>query len=110
METIDVGSLQPGMEVRSVDGESLGQIVEVHPAHVVVEQGRVFPTDQVIPTTAFASVGDDGRLYLNVDRETAVSEGWRNSTTLVESTSPGSGDESYDPTYDRQGSLTSAGR
>jgi hypothetical protein len=110
MESIDVGTLRPGMVVHAVDGDDLGKIVEVHPDHIVVEQGRLFPSDHVIPTTAIASVDDDGLLYLNVDRDTAVNEGWRRSTTIVEGTSPGSGDESYDPTYDRQGRLTAAGR
>ena len=104
-------TIRPGMEVRAVDGDSLGRIVEVRPDHVVVEKGTFFPEDHYIPLDAIGSVGEDGAVHLLVSRDEAVSQEWQNPpASLVGGTSPGLSDESYDPTYDRQGDLSPAGR
>lgn len=111
MELQDVNALRPGAEVCGVDGEKVGKIAEVHPDHVVVEKGLIFREDHLIPSSAIASVGEDGTVYLNVSRDEAVNLAWANPATTPEGgTSPGLGDESYDPTYDGQGRLTPAGQ
>ena len=111
MEIQDVNALRPGAEVYGVDGEKVGKIAEIHPDHLVVEKGFFFREDHHIPTSAIANVDEDGAVYLNVSRDEAVNLAWAEPAAAPEEgSSPGLSDESYDPTFDRQGGLTAAGQ
>ena len=64
-----------GDEVLASDGDKLGKVVAVQPDYVVVEKGFFFPTDYYIPTSAVTNY-EDGRIYLNVAKEAALTQGW----------------------------------
>ncbi len=68
-------ALEPGAEVRSADGEKLGDVAEVltagdtgHTTHLVIEEGMFFKHRKTIPMTWVASLTDDHvRLAVNAD-------------------------------------------
>jgi uncharacterized protein (TIGR02271 family) len=72
MERFDITE---GTDVYGSDGDKVGSVVAVQPNYVVVEKGFFFPTDYYIPTSAITSY-DDGKIYLNVTKDQALSEGW----------------------------------
>ena len=100
MDTPGGTQVQPGAPVFGADGGKVGSVIEVHPEYVVVEKGTFFPTDYFIPFSAIARVDEGGEVRLNVGKDEALNQAWANPPDrLVEGTSPGRGDESYDPTF-----------
>ena len=71
--------ISEGDEVYGADGDMMGNVVAVEPDYlpdyIVVEQGLLFPTDYYLPVSAIASAAD-GRVTLNVTKETALAQGW----------------------------------
>ncbi|MDQ3779851.1 MAG: DUF2382 domain-containing protein [Chloroflexota bacterium] len=67
--------VEEGTDVYGSDGEKVGSVVAVQPGYLVVEKGFFFPTDYYIPRSALASY-DDGKLFLTVSKEEALTQGW----------------------------------
>ncbi len=67
--------IEPGWDVRDVDDELVGTVIEVAPNYVVVEQGRFFPDDVYVPDDAIAAI-EPGVVRLNVTGKAALDEGW----------------------------------
>jgi len=72
-----------GMDVLGSDGEKVGDIADMRGDYVVVSKGFFFPTDYFIPTTAIDSVVD-GKVYLTVTKDQALSQGWDNEPQFTE--------------------------
>jgi uncharacterized protein (TIGR02271 family) len=64
-----------GNEVYGSDGDKVGAVSEVQRDYIVVAKGLFFPTDYYIPRSAIAS-GSNGQVYLNVDKDAALTSGW----------------------------------
>lgn len=67
--------IEVGWDVRDVDGELVGTVIDVTDQYVLVEQGRFFPDDVYLPTDAIAGV-EPGTVTLNVSGQTALDAGW----------------------------------
>lgn len=67
--------IEPGWEVRDVDGELVGTVIEATESYVLIEQGRFFPDDVYIPDDAVGSV-EPGVVTLNVTGRAALDAGW----------------------------------
>ena len=71
----DALEIEPGWDVRDVDDELVGTVIEVAPNYVVVEQGRFFPDDVYVPDDAIGAI-EPGVVRLNVTGKAALDEGW----------------------------------
>lgn len=91
--------VQVGNDVYGSDGDKVGTIAEVQPTYLVVEKGFFFPTDYYIPMSAITQV-QDGRVVLNVTRDTALHSGWETipDVTATTATTGGimTGDRGWD--------------
>lgn len=65
----------PGSEVVDRDGEPVGNVTEATPSYIVVEHGRVFPTDTYVPIEAIADI-EAGTVRLNLTARQALAESW----------------------------------
>lgn len=72
-----------GDEVYGSDGDKLGNVVAANNDYIVVEKGWFFPTDYYIPLSAISTY-DDGKIYLNVEKDVALNQGWDQQPTFVE--------------------------
>ena len=72
-----------GAEVVGADGGKIGHVVAVEEGHLVVEEGRLFPTDHIIPNRAVATVAD-GRVHLQVTKEVVRERSWDTALPSVE--------------------------
>lgn len=72
--TDELGPIISGMDVVGADGEKIGRVKGIPGDYIVVEKGFFFPTDYYIPQNAVASVSD--KVYLNVERDDALNQGW----------------------------------
>ncbi|MEZ4564504.1 MAG: PRC and DUF2382 domain-containing protein [Thermomicrobiales bacterium] len=70
-----VTAVHIGDDVYGSDGDKVGTVASVQPTYLVVEKGFFFPTDYYIPFSAITRTGD-GRVTLNVSRDTALHSGW----------------------------------
>src|SRR5579872_3308341 len=80
------GQLQIGMEVNSVDGQSIGKVKEVGPSEFLVD--RAMARDLWIPYSAVIATEDYSgnvrgpvgatKVVLNVSSAHVESQGWRN--------------------------------
>jgi pyridoxamine 5'-phosphate oxidase family protein len=68
-------AIEPGWDVRDVDGELVGTVIEATESYVLVEQGRFFPDDVYIPREAVAGVMP-GAVTLNLNGQAALDAGW----------------------------------
>ena len=64
-----------GVTVVDADGDDLGAVIETRPGLLVVEKGRIFPSDLFIPRAAIASF-DGERVHLAVDKDEALAYRW----------------------------------
>jgi hypothetical protein len=64
-----------GAKVVDVEGTGLGTVIETRPGLLVVEKGRLFPTDLYIPRAAISSF-DGERVQIAVDREEVLAYRW----------------------------------
>ena len=64
-----------GNEVVGADGEKVGEVIAVHHAYLLVQQGLFLPVDYYIPTTAIANCDGD-TITLNVTKDAALNQGW----------------------------------
>jgi uncharacterized protein (TIGR02271 family) len=71
----DYGQIAIGDEVFGADQEKLGNVAEISPQFITVEKGFFFPSDYYVPRSAVQDTAD-GRVYLNVSRDTALHSGW----------------------------------
>lgn len=71
-EPSDVGI---GWDVRDVDGELVGTVIEATESYVLVEQGRFFPDDVYIPLDAVGSI-EPGVVTLDLTGQAALDAGW----------------------------------
>lgn len=72
-----------GDEVYGSDGDKLGNVVAANNDYIVVEKGWFFPTDYYIPMSAISTY-DDGKIYLNVEKDVALNQGWDQQPAMVE--------------------------
>jgi len=72
METYQISE---GAQVRGIDDEKLGKVIDVQQGYLVVEKGFFFPTDYYIPTSAIANYDGD-TVYLNVGKDEALNSNW----------------------------------
>jgi len=72
----DYVTLVPGMDVYASDGDKVGTIREATEQSITVEKGFFFPKDYIIPISAVEGVDENDRVYLLVDKESALSERW----------------------------------
>ena len=68
----DIGA---GWDVRDVDGELVGTVIEATDSYLLVEQGRFFPDDVYIPLDAVAGV-EPGAVTLDRTGQAALDSGW----------------------------------
>jgi len=68
--------LQPGMDVYGADGDKIGSINEVYDNYIMVEKGFFFPKDYYIPIDSIEGVDSDDRVYLTVDKDQVLNQGW----------------------------------
>lgn len=67
--------IMPGWDVRDIDGELVGTVIEAAESYVLVEQGRFFPDDVYLPLDTIAGV-EPGAVTLNIAGQTALDAGW----------------------------------
>lgn len=67
--------IMPGWDVRDIDGELVGTVIEATESYVLVEQGRFFPDDVYLPLDTVAGV-EPGAITLNISGQTALDAGW----------------------------------
>ena len=65
----------PGADVIDAGGELVGTVVEAAPSYVLVQQGRFFPDDVMIPIDAISSI-TPGAVYLAITGEEALAASW----------------------------------
>lgn len=76
MSTVFQGTaIAVGDDIYDDDGEKLGSVAGMQDKYVVVEKGFFFPTDYYIPVDAISRV-EDGKIYLTVAKEHALSGNW----------------------------------
>lgn len=71
-EPSDIGI---GWDVRDVDGELVGTVIEATDSYLLVEQGRFFPDDVYIPLDVVAKV-EPGAVTLDLTGQAALDAGW----------------------------------
>ena len=69
-------TIQPNWDVVDMTGDKIGNVSEVGPNYLLVTKGILSTTDIYIPTSAIASVDDDNKVYLNVEKSQIDSLGW----------------------------------
>ena len=74
--------IRVGDQVFDSAGDNLGRVVAVEPDHIVVEQGRFFPTDYAIPVSAIDS-SEAGRVSLNVAKDDVLDRDWATTTGQI---------------------------
>jgi len=80
--------IQPGWNVYGSDGDKIGDVAEVGPNYVLVQQGWLFTTDIYIPTSAIADYQNDG-IVLNTTKDNIKTMGWDQPPTDVGTTTTG---------------------
>ena len=84
--------ISEGAEVFTVDGDRLGRVIRVEEGHLVVEEGRLFPTGHIIPLRAIETV-TGGAVHLYVTRDVVLERTWDTALPPLEAeTSSGSDD------------------
>jgi hypothetical protein len=81
-----------GVSVVDADGADLGKVIESRPGLLVVEKGRIFPSDLYVPRAAIASF-DGEHVRLAVAMEEALEYRWDREP----GTEPYGGDYVTDP-------------
>jgi len=104
MSWTDTTQIQVGTDVYGSDGDKVGTVAEVQPTYLVVEKGFFFPTDYYIPMSAITQI-QDGRVVLNVSKDTALHSGWDtipDTTAATTATTGGimTGDRGWDLSSD----------
>jgi hypothetical protein len=64
-----------GVSVLTADGVDLGNVIETRPGLLVVEKGRIFPSDLYVPRAAIVAF-DGERVRLAVDKDEALAYRW----------------------------------
>ncbi len=77
--------ISEGATVVAADGDRIGRVVAVEAGHLVVEEGRLFPTDHIVPNRAVANVAD-GTVHLRVTKEVVRERAWDTALPPVETT------------------------
>lgn len=78
--SISLTRIPIGAIVVDAHGNELGEVVEAHPDHIVVEHGHLFPDDLEIPRDAVARV-DGARVHLSLSIDEVKRHHWpRNGT------------------------------
>jgi uncharacterized protein (TIGR02271 family) len=68
--SIDATSIQPGWEVRSSDGEKIGEIEAIGSQEMHVRKGLIFTSDRYIPLQAVSAVEPENQaVYLSVTKD-----------------------------------------
>src|SRR5215213_11637007 len=80
--------LEPGMDVYGADGDKIGTINEVYDNYIMAEKGFFFPKDYYIPLESIEGVDADNRVYLLVNKNDALNQGW---DTVPDMTTTGTG-------------------
>lgn len=66
-----------GDDVLGSDGEKVGSVHSIGSNYLVVEKGFFFPTDYYVPFSAVSTYDEaDGKVFLNVTKDDALSSGW----------------------------------
>jgi hypothetical protein len=106
--------LRDGATVYGADGDKVGTMRTHGMDYIVVEKGFFFPADYYIPHSAIDMATDD-EVYLNVDKDDALNQGWDiapsgilETDALVVAESESMALESWDRT-DSEAESTSAG-
>lgn len=91
--TIDVGQtgsteqgtwkIEQGADVLTRDGDKLGDIVEIRPGYIVVEEGFFDPRDLYIPLEFIAEY-DETQLVLSITREMFEASDWTDEPDVEE--------------------------
>ncbi len=76
-------NISEGQAVTTVDGDSIGRVIAVEEGHLVVEEGRLFPTNHIVPIRAVADVTNDA-VRLSVTRDVVLERDWDAALPLVE--------------------------
>ncbi|MBA2520009.1 MAG: hypothetical protein H0V24_10110 [Chloroflexia bacterium] len=74
-EPLPQPEIMPGWDIRDIDGELVGTVVEATESYVLIEQGRFFPDDVYLPLDTVAGV-EPGAITLNISGQTALDAGW----------------------------------
>jgi hypothetical protein len=77
-----------GASVYGSDGDKIGSVSAVAQDHFVIEKGFIFTTDLYVPTSAIASVDDDG-VRLSMTKDQIENQDW-SEAPMAEDTSYGS--------------------
>ena len=80
-----------GMDVVGSDGDKVGDVADVAGEYVVVSKGFFFPTDYYIPVSAISNVDD--KVYLNVTKDDALTQGWDMAPEVTTTSTSGFADE-----------------
>jgi hypothetical protein len=67
--------IEQGADVLCRDGEKIGEVVEIRPGHLVVEEGFFDPHDLYIPLDLIED-HDETRLVLSISREMFETSDW----------------------------------
>lgn len=70
-----IARIEPGMDVVDSRGDLVGEVVEAAPSYVLVQQGRFFPDDVMVPIEAIAVI-EAGVVRLAVTGEEALAASW----------------------------------
>lgn len=71
----DAWKIEQGADVLCRDGEKIGEVVEIRPGYLVVEEGFFDPQDLYIPLE-FIEGHDETRLELSISREMFDASDW----------------------------------
>lgn len=67
--------IEQGADVLCQDGEKIGEVVEIRPGYLVVEEGFFDPRDLYIPLE-FVAEYDETRIALSISREMFEASDW----------------------------------
>jgi len=71
----DIQAIQNGWDVFDANGDKVGDIASVDADYLTVSKGFIFTSERYIPISAVERVAD-GRVFLNVTKDTIDSRGW----------------------------------
>jgi len=68
-------TLSSGLDVIALNGEKLGEVQDAYGDYFIAKKGWLFPTEYSVPAAAISNV-DDNAVYLNLNKDEAMNQGW----------------------------------
>ena len=96
LETDDTGSweIEQGTDVVCRDGGKIGEVVDVMPGYMVVEQGFFHPRDIYVPLGLIGRHDDDDTLRLSLTRDEFERADWSHEPDTEPSEKESTGEDS----------------